>query len=171
MINTKERNRNNIILAFQVFVVFCIGIVHYSTLFSLEIGTAAPLVIIPFLIIVSYYSGMWRGVTFAFVYGIYMDSVAADTLCFNTLALGIIICICGVLITYFFNRNISAVLLLSLGAAAVYFVLKWLFFFVFAGIENHHHYLFTYAIPSAIYSAVFALPFYYIAKFFSNKQN
>lgn len=170
MINVKEKNRNNIILALQVLAVFCIAVIHYSTLFSIKIGTASPLIIIPFLIIVSYYSGMWRGVIFAFAYGIYMDSVAADTLCFNTLALGLIFCVCGVLITYFFNRNISAALLLSLGAALAYFVLKWLFFFVFTATEGHHIYLFRYAVPSAIYSAVFALPFYHIAKFFSNKQ-
>ncbi len=171
MINVKEKNRNNIVLALQIFAVFCIAVIHYSTLFPLKIGTASPLIIIPFLIIISYYSGMWRGVIFAFAYGIYMDSVAANTLCFNTLALGLIICVCGVLITYFFNRNISAVLLLSLGAALAYFVLKWLFFFVFAGTESHPIYLFHYAIPSAIYSAVFALPFYYIAKFLISRQN
>ena len=171
MINVKEKNRNNIILAIQSVILFLIAIIHYSNLLPLKIATASPLIIIPFLVVVSFYSGMWRGVVFAFIYGIFMDSVAADSLCFNTLALGLIICICGVLITYFFNRNISAVLLLSLGAATVYFILKWLVFFVFTGTESSYFYLFRYAIPSAIYSAAFAIPFYYIAKFFSARQN
>ena len=171
MINVKEKNLSNIVLALQSFLIFCIAILHYSNLFSLKIGNASPVIIIPFLIIVSFYSGMWRGVFFAFIYGIYMDAVAADTLCFNTLVLGFIICICGILITYFFNRYISSVLLLSLCASVAYFGLKWLFLFLFAGIEHNLDYLFYYAFPSAIYTAIFALPFYYIAKFLNKNTN
>lgn len=164
MINVKEKNLNNVVLALQCFLVFCIAILHYNNLFTLKIGNASPVIIIPFLIIVSFYSGMWRGVAFAFAYGIYMDAVAADTLCFNTLVLGLTICVCGVLITYFFNRNISSVLLLSICASVFYFLLKWLFLFVFAGVEHNLDYLFYYAFPSAIYTALFIIPFYYVAK-------
>jgi rod shape-determining protein MreD len=170
MINVKEKNRNNLILVFQAFVIFCIGIIHYSSFISLKIGNASPLIIIPFLIVVCFFSGMWRGVIFAFIYGIYMDSIAADTLCFNTLVLGITMCVCGLLITHVLNRNISAVLLLSLLTCVFYFLLKWLIFYLFAGVEHNQEYLFYYAVPSAIYTAAFSLPFYYVAKFFSNSK-
>ena len=101
----------------------------------------------------------------AFIYGMFMDTVASGTVCFNTLALTFVMLVCGVLITYFFNRNVSAIIVLGFIGSAGYFILKWFFLFLLRGVAGQEYYLFSFAIPSAIYTTIFIIPFYYIGKY------
>lgn len=170
MIDAAARNRRAAALALQSVILFLFAILHYSNLFSIKIANANPIPAIPLIVVITLYSGLWRGVTMAFFYGMFMDAVAAGTICFNTLALTLVVLVCGLLITHYFNRNISATLVLGVISAFGYFVLKWLFLFLIPAIDGQQYYLFSYALPSAFYTAVFIIPFYYIAKFFEKRS-
>ena len=47
----------------------------------------------------------------------------------------------------------------------IYFLLMWLFFYgIGKGAEQSAYYLFRIAVPSAVYTAVFIFPFYYLER-------
>lgn len=165
MISVTEKSRRRISVFLQLAVLSIFAIVHYSGLFSIKIANANPIPAISLIITVTFFSGMWRGVTLAFIYGMFMDTVVSGTVCFNTLALTFSVLVCGVLITYFFNRNISAIIVLGFIGSTSYFILKWFFLYLLRGVAGQEYYLFSFAIPSAIYTAVFIVPFYYIGKY------
>ena len=165
MINAIEKNRRAVALGLQIAALTLFAILHYSNLFSIKLANANPIPAISFIVAVSFFSGMWRGVTMAFIYGMFMDTIASGTVCFNTLVLTLVVLVCGVLTTYFFNRNIFAIIVLAFIGSAGYFVLKWFFLYLLRGIAGQEYYLFSFALPSAIYTAAFIIPFYYIGKF------
>lgn len=169
MIDAVTRNRRAVTLTLQSVCLFLFAILHYSNLVPLKIFNANPIPAIPFIVVVMLYSGIWRGVVMALLYGMFMDTVAADTICFNTLALPLLVLVCGLLITYYFNRNISATLVLGAISAFGYFVLKWLFLFLIPGVPGQSFYLFSFALPSALYTTAFIIPFYYIGKFLEKR--
>ncbi len=169
MIDAAARNRRAVNLTLQSVILFLFAILHYSDLFSIKIANANPIPAIPFIVVITIYSGLWRGVIMAFLYGMFMDTVAAATVSFNTVALSLIVLVCGLLITHYFNRNISAIIVLGVISAFGYFVLKWLFMFLIPGIEGQQYYLFSFSLPSAFYTAVFIVPFYYIATFIEKR--
>lgn len=169
MISTTERNRRRITLFLQLAVLSIFAIVHYNGFFSIKIANANPIPAISLIVAVAFFSGMWRGVTMAFLFGMFMDTVVSGTICFNTLALTFSVLVCGVLITYFFNRNISAIIVLGFIGSAGYFVLKWFFLYFLRGVAGQEYYLFSFAIPSAIYTTIFIIPFYYIGKYFEKR--
>ena len=164
MINTSEKNLRRITIFLQLTILAIFAIFHYGDFFSVRIANANPIPAISFIIAVSFFSGMWRGITMAFLYGMFMDTVASGTVCFNTLTLTLVVLVCGVLITYFFNRNVSAIIVLGFIGSAGYFILKWFFLFLLRGVAGQEYYLFSFAIPSAIYTTIFIIPFYYIGK-------
>lgn len=170
MIDAATKNRRNFTLALQSVALLIFAILHYSDLVSLKIANANPIPAISLLVAVCVFSGMWRGVTMAFIYGMFMDTVASDSVCFNTLTITLVVLVCAVLITYYFNRNVFAVMVLGVISSVGYFVLKWLFLFLIPGVAGQQYYLFSYALPSAFYTAAFIVPFYYIGKFILKRR-
>lgn len=138
-------------------------------LLTLKIGTAHPLLLIPFLVAVSMTAREWVGLVFGALFGVMLDITAANSFCFNLVIMLIIGCVCGLLCSFVVNDNIYSSILLSLAAGLFYFVVKWLWFYVFSGRGEAFNYFITYALPSAAYTALFILPFYYLVKFVSKK--
>jgi hypothetical protein len=64
-----------------------------------------------------------------------------------------------------FNKNIGAAFALTLLASAFYKILWWFFnYFFVLDIKESFALLLQYALPSALYSAVFILPLFYVYK-------
>ncbi|MBR5923615.1 MAG: rod shape-determining protein MreD [Clostridia bacterium] len=144
---------------FTVLILF-----HYSGA-SIKIMNANPLSALALLITVIMFSSELTGVLTGVAVGIVLDSVAATPPGFNTAVLTLISFGAAIISHYLFNRNLKAALTLCLIASAVYFAARWLVGFAFAGdINASLNYLFRYAAPSAIYTAVFAVPFFYLEK-------
>ena len=144
---------------FAVLVLF-----HYSGA-SIKIMNANPLSALALLVTVIMFSSELTGVLTGVAIGIVLDSVAATPPGFNTAVLTLISFGATIVSHYLFNRNLKAALTLCLISAAVYFAARWLVCFAFAGdVESSINYLLRYAAPSAIYTAVFAAPFFYLEK-------
>ncbi len=142
-------------------------LVTYTEILSLRIGNATPIPLIAATVVVAFYHGTWVGFTAGLLTGIFMDAVASGTVCFNTIIMMIIGCVAGALTTYMMNKNIFSVGILSIGSCLLYFICRWLFFYFITGNTEAHIYLIIHAIPSAIYSALFIIPLFFIGKLIS----
>ena len=130
------------------------------------------MLILPLLCAFSIFSNMEGVVIAGLISGIMLDSVASGTYCFNAIALVILGVLVSLLSGNLFNKNIRAAVALSLIVCCLYFTAYWLLFNAFGvGIENSLIYLLEYALPSATYSAVFIIPFYYLYKHFDSIKN
>ena len=134
----------------------------------LSIKTATPMLILPLLTAFSVFGSVYSAALAGFLAGACLDSVTSDAYCFNSIVLVLLAVAIQLCANNLFNKNIRSAAVLSLLTAVFYFTLKWLFFFAFgSAIADSTLYLLKYALPSAVYSAVFIFPFFYLYRYFS----
>lgn len=135
----------------------------YTPVSFLRIGNASPFVFVAAVVCVAFYYdarlAFWAGL----ISGVFCDAVASQPSAFNALALCIIGFASGILVQYYINKNIFSALALSGLASAVYFFADWFVSFV-KGVPDNFELLLFYALPSAVYSALFIIPFYFLGK-------
>ncbi len=166
-----EIKRRRFIAAFvNAIIIFAVFLLRFSDIATLQIGYAIPILLIPIVISVSIFFGENATLLSALLAGLLMDCAAADTSCFNTVFFVLGSTACGVMANRFLNRNLKAAVCLSLGLSFAYFVLKYLIFFVFGGIAVNYDYFVLNLIPSAVYTALWIIPFYFLQKKLSNYQ-
>lgn len=138
----------------------------------ISIKTATPMLILPILTAFSVFGSVYSAALSGFLAGACLDSITSGSYCFNSIALllvGVAVNLCA---NNLFNKNIRSAAVLALLAASFYFILKWILFFaVGSDISVSMLYLLKYALPSAVYSAVFIFPFFYLYRHFSNISN
>ncbi len=165
MRNTKNRRKiiTVNILLFAVVILF-----HISDIADISIKTASPLLILPLLSAFSIFSSPSKSVLAGFIAGASLDAVCAK-FGFNTVCLMLISLAVCLAANNLFNKNIRAAVVISLISASLYFICLWVTFHLFgATIEDSLGYLLKYGFPSAIYSAVFIFPFFYIYRYLEN---
>ncbi len=159
----------------QSFFIFCVPVslllylLDSTGIMTLKIGTAHPVLLIPFLVAVAMAAREWVGLCFGAWIGVLLDITGAECYFFNFLILLFLGCACGLMCSYLVNDNIYSAMLLSFGISIFYFAAKWLLFFVIGGKADAFKYLISYSLPSAAYTALFIIPFYYLVKFISKK--
>ena len=153
----------NILLLLLFFVI------RYSGIAVLNIGQATPLILLPLALSISIFFGENAGLIAGFFTGAFMDSVSSESSCFNTIFMVVCCMVGGLLSSRFFNKNLKAAACLSVSAAFAYFVLKYLIFFAFQGISVDYSYFTLYLIPSAVYTSVWIIPFYFLNKKLSDR--
>lgn len=165
------KNRKRFIAAFvNIMLLLAFFTLRYSGLSFLHIGRAVPLILLPLAISISVFYGENVGLLTGFFTGAFMDSVSSDSSCFNTLFMVMGCMACGLLSSRFLNKNLKASICLSVGISFAYFVLKYLIFFAFRGLPVDYGYFTLYLIPSAAYTSVWILPFYFLNKKLSEKN-
>lgn len=151
------------VLGFLIYLFDSTGII------TLKLGSAHPVLLIPLLVSVAMAAREWAGLVLGAFFGMLLDATGAESYCFNLLVFALIGTVCGLLSSYRVNDNIFSAIALSLGSSILYFVLKWAIFFLFAGHGDALEYLFTISLLSALYTAIFIIPFYYFTGFISKK--
>ncbi len=159
------------IFTFNILIFFFAILFFYTDSLSLSINGIYPLLIIPILTAFSLFHSPIRCAVAGLLCGIFMDACMVGSYCFNAI---ILLCI-GVFVAVssnnFFNKNIQSATVLSLITSSVYFVLQWIFFHTYhVSVTDNLMYLFKYAFPSAVFTAVFIYPFYYLYKHFHKLQ-
>lgn len=164
MRNTKKMRfvtAMNIIL-FAVIILF-----HTADIVDISIGNATPLLLLPLLTAFSIFASPSKSVLAGFIAGACLDAVSGATYCFNTLCFMLIALAVCLAANNLFNKNIRAAIVLSLLSASSYFVLLWLFYHAIGrGVKDSLGYLLGFAFPSAVYSAIFIIPLFYLYRYF-----
>lgn len=128
---------------------------------SLKIGNAYPLLLLPAVMVVGALLREWTGFVTGLVCGIALDTFQSGSSCFNTLAFIFIGAGFGLIFRYLLNRNIKSIILAGSVGSFLFFFVRWFFLVLLAGDTSAGRYLFKYAIPSAIYTALFVIPFFF----------
>ncbi len=134
-----------------------------------EISGLRAVPVIPFVICISMFNPKTAGMVYGLFAGMIMDVTWSKISGFNALCLFIICVVCSLLIRFLFNCRISSAMLLSGLACLVYFLVYWLCFCKFAGVEESAYCLFSRYLPMALYTWAFTLPFYYFVEFLTKK--
>ncbi len=156
-------NQKNHYLHIVLYVIFfaLLFLINYTEILPLRIANASPMPLVAAVVTVAFYYGEWLGFWSGLIAGIFADAVSSQLTGFNTILLMLIGLIAGLLMTYILNKNIYAAGVLSLSANILYFGAKWLVEYLFLGSNDAADYLLFYAAPSAVYSALFIIPFYF----------
>lgn len=159
-----KQNSKNLQAVCFIGLFIAIHILSFNPFFSLKIANAVPVMSIAAVITVAFYYGEWWGFTAGVISGIFADAVTSDTFCFNAMILLLIGILSGVLLRKYLNRNIFSALAISGAASGIYFFFNGIFFIFHNGALQGAQYLLLHSLPSAVYSALFIIPFYFIGK-------
>ena len=155
-----------LIFAFNVIIFFSFSILHYSNLLNLKPFTVNVSLIIPLLAAFSIYHSPMASALTGLLSGIIMDSSASGSYCFNAIILLIIGTFVSVSSNTLFNKNIPSAAVISLISALFYFVMHWACFHIFSeGINQSLTFLLKHSLPSAIITALFIFPFYFLYRY------
>lgn len=155
----------------NILIFFVSMLFYYTGVLPLTIKGITPLLILPILTAFSIFNSPVVSAVAGLLCGVFMDANALDSYCFNAIVLVIIGAFVAVSSNNLFNKNIFSAMVLSLITAALYFILQWAVFETNnTTIEDSLIYLLKYALPSAVYSAVFIIPFYYLYRYFERRK-
>ncbi len=164
----RNSKRRRIIITVNILLFAAVILFQISDIAALRISTASPLLILPLLTAFSIFNTPTKSVIAGFIAGASLDTVSArfgfNTLCLMLIALAV--CLAA---NNLFNKNIRAAVVISLLACCLYFISIWAAFHLFGStIEDSIGYLLKFGFPSAVYSAVFIFPFFYIYRYLEN---
>lgn len=163
-----HKKKHPFITLFKILIFSLTLIFHYANLFTLTINGISPLLILPIIIAFSLFHSPMRSALVATACGIFMDACVVGAFCFNAVILLVIATFVSVSSSNIFNKNIQSASMLSLICCGFYFILLWLCFHNNnVTLDDSLIYLLKYALPTAVFSAVFIVPFYYIFKSFN----
>ena len=151
------------IFLYAVLFLLC-HLFTYNPFSTLKIGNAVPFMMIAAVITVSFYYGEWWGFTAGIISGAFADAVTSNSFCFNAIFLLFVGTAAGLLLKQYLNHNIFSALTLSGVSCGIFFFIKGLYFMADYGAIQGFEYLLLHSLPSAVYSALFIIPFYYIGK-------
>lgn len=138
---------------------------QYNSVFSLKIQTANPMIVLALLVCISIFSSQQTAAFAGMITGIFVDCVSAAPSCFHTIVFLILGLAVSLAAHHLFNSNIFAACTLCFLSGIIYYLLRWVFNYAFSlSFTESITYLMRTAIPSALYTTVFIIPFYYLEK-------
>ncbi len=156
----------NLIL-FGIFFVL-----HYSELFSIKILGASPILPLSLLVAVSMFSSEITASLTGLILGFFMDSSSSASSFFYTITFLMVGFAVSFIVHFFFNKNIRSALALALMACVFIFICRWAFLYIpTEGLVSSIEYLLRNAMPSAVYTTVCIVPFYFIERKLNDTLN
>ena len=154
------------ITAFNIIIFFVFSLLHYSDFLNFEIFDAGLTLLIPLLVAFSLWHSPIACAMAGMLSGIIMDLSAHGTYCFNAIVFLLIGVFVSVTSNTLFNKNLPSAIVISLICSLVYYLLQWAIFHTFSeGVNHSLTFLLEISIPSAILTALFIFPFYYLYKY------
>lgn len=166
-----NKTKHPFITILNVLIFFASLLFYYAGILPLSIKGITPLLILPILTAFSIFNTPLVSAITGLLCGVFMDCNALDSYCFNAIILLVLGTFVAVSSTTLFNKNIFSAMVLSLISAFFYFVLQWAVFETNnITVSDSLTYLLKYAFPTAVYSAVFIIPFYYLYRYFERRK-
>ena len=160
--NIKKKKR--IVYISYAILLLIVYLFEYSSSVAAPLGKGSVSVLVPMAIISGIMFKEWAGAFYGLAIGSAIDAVASNSFIFNTIALFVLCCVVGLLITRFLiNNTISAIILLVAGIFT-YFVLEWLCCEVLMGNPEAGAYFTRITLPSAFYTCIAGVPIYFVIR-------
>lgn len=162
----KFSNNKNLYLRRALFALLIIFTAAFQHTFSQDISFmgARAMVLIPLAVSIAVFERSLGGLLFGAFCGILWDFATVRADGFYSVLLACVGFFAGAAITYFFRNNIFSALLLSASASVAVNVIYWFIFVFIKGYEGGGDVLFSFYLPSALYTAVFTLFYYFAVK-------
>ncbi len=169
MIDNKEKYGISVycVLGLNCFFLF---ILQRTPGLSFKIGTATPILLIPMIVAVACFLREWAGFLFGLVCGIALDVFVGGSRCFHTVALLLIGALAGLLYHYFFNRNIKSAIIGGVCFSFAFCLARWIYLCLAQGDSSAFLMLIRYEIPSALYTSLFIVPFFYYTRWLTRRH-
>ncbi len=147
--------------------IFALGLTVLSALQSTpgllpEIFGARPMLLIPAVVCIAMFERELGGIFFGLFAGILWDTVSLSGGSFNAILLTLCGFACGSLITHLMRNNLVTALLLTAVFTALHLLVYWLRIYIFAGNFGGALSIFTFYIPSCIYT-ILVMPIFYFS--------
>ena len=126
-----------------------------------EIFGASTWLLLPVCVSIAMHEREIPAAIFGGFCGILWDTVSA-TEGFNAIILMLLGAVCSILISHLMQNNIVTSLVLNAGSVIIYEVLYVIVNLVVAGAGNPFRQIFTFYLPSAVYTMIFVPIFHYI---------
>ena len=167
MTNRKNVFKLRLINTLLFIVLFYI---QYNGVFTIKIASANPMLTLALLVTVCMFSSELTSAISGLLLGIFVDSVASTPPGFNAIIFMIIAVASSLIVKHLFNNNVWAGAALCALCAVFYYLLRWVFCIAFTtSLKDNLTYIMETIFPSVLYTAVFAIPFYFIEKKLYNK--
>ena len=161
MINYIEKYHSHLYYSI-VLICFSFFILQRIPALTLKIGNAYPLLLLPIVMVTACFlrerTGFWTGLAC----GIALDTVQNGSFCFNTIVFILFGVGFGLLFRFLLNRNIKSIILAGFIGSFIFFLTRWFFLDLITGDPSALGILIKYEIPSAIYTALFVVPFFFL---------
>lgn len=144
--------------------------IQYNGVFSLKIATASPMLVLSLLVTICMFCSEITAALSGLLLGIFIDTVASTPQGFNAVVFMILGLISALIIRHLFNNNLFSSVALCALCATAYYLTRWLCCIAFnANFTENLKYIMQTVFPSVLYTAIFAIPFYFIQKKLYNK--
>ncbi len=127
-------------------------------------GTKA-MILIPLVVTIAMYERSMSGLVFGALAGILWDFATVRGDGFFSVMLSCVGFFAGTLVTYFIRNNLISALILNFGSITIVNISYWLLFILRKGYEGSEQVLFSYYLPSILYTMLFAFIYYYLVGF------
>ncbi len=152
-------------LSINFLLFFILAFVHNTGFRPFSIGNANPFSVFALLIAFSMFATEWSSCFAGLFLGIFIDGASSNGSIFHTVIFFLAALFVSVTSRYLFNNNIKAAVVICLICSLFLFGTKWIIFYGFnLGVNESVTFLLKSALPSAVYTTVFILPFYYFEK-------
>ncbi len=158
--------RKNIYKKYALYavVIFLAAVCSNSgfipSLFSLD-----AMVMVPLCVAVALHEKSIPGMCFGILCGALWDLGSVQSDGFYTVLLTAVGFICGSLSSFLVRNNIMSSLLLTLASTGFCNVAHWVFFYLRKGYDGAFSVLFSYYLPSVVYTLAFGAIFYYVISY------
>ena len=152
---------------FGLLVVLCALLQHTKGAFF-HIGSIHAWLLVPAVVCIAMHEKSVPAGLFGAFAGVLWDCASVGSDGYYAVWLAVLGFGCSTLVALWIRNNLPAALLLCGGALCLTAVLRWLFFVVLPGTSAAND-LFSYALPSALFTLIFALPMYEGVRFVSRK--
>lgn len=151
-----------------LFIVFIF--VQYNGVFNIKILSANPMLPLALLVACCMFASEFTSAFAGLIVGIFIDGISSTPPGFNSMLFIVIAVAVSLIAKHLFNNNVFAAFALCLLCCIFYFFTRWLFCLAFSlSLTENLTYLMSFALPSAVYTAVLIIPLYYMEKFLYNK--
>ncbi|MBQ2266402.1 MAG: hypothetical protein II342_03270 [Clostridia bacterium] len=162
----QKKLKKFLIAAFNVMIFFVFSLLHYSNILSFKIFGAGTILLIPLLVAFSLWHSPIACAIAGMLSGIILDSSAQGSYCFNAIILLLIGVFVSVTSNTLFNKNLPSAIVISFICSVIYYLMQWVIFHTFSeGVHYSLTFLLEISLPSAILTALFIFPFYYLYKY------
>ena len=158
------KKKKRIVYISYAFLLLLIYLFEYSANMSSPLGKGSVSFLIPATLAAGIMFKEWAGAFYGLAVGAAIDAVSSSSFIYNTIALFVLCCVIGLLITRIFLNNTLSAIILLVGGIFVYFFLEWFLCCLLAGNREAVAVLFSVSLPSAFFTSLAGIPIYLLIR-------